>query len=162
MIDGLLNLAEELAGQDDAVKKRKAISIAYYAAFHAFCEMIADGLVEDPTSPIYIKLYRHIDHGVFNREKIFQINDNKTKNFEAIRTSLSDLKQKREEADYFPASAMHQFNPHDSISKARNTIELIRAIDKKQQRDLALNILVNGGNMNRGSTSNKSLKPSKA
>jgi uncharacterized protein (UPF0332 family) len=160
MSQDLLKLAEELAGQSEVFKKRKAVSTAYYAAFHEFCAMIADALVEDQTSPIYTKLYRYINHNDFNSDKLFNISDKISPELEAIRTTMRDLKEKREEADYFPAS--YQCDPTDSIAASRNVIALIRDIDEIQRRNLALNILVNGKNANRQNVSTKKPKSGKA
>ena len=148
MINQLLNLADELEKPDDPIKNRKAISIAYYATFHALCEMIADTLVEDKSSSLYEKLYRHIDHKIFENDKAFEIEKTDPDVFKEIKTSLQNLKQERETADYQSANKKTIFDAKVPISSAQNTIALIRELDQEQRRILALNILIGGGRLN--------------
>lgn len=148
MINQLLNLADELAKPDEPIKNRKAISIAYYATFHALCEMIADTLVEDKTSSLYEKLYRHIDHKIFENDKAFEIEKTDPDVFKIIKTSLQNLKQERETADYQSASKINSFDAKQPVSTAQKTIALIRNLNQEQRRILALNILIGGGRLN--------------
>lgn len=147
MIDELLKLADELANANEPIKNRKAISVAYYATFHALCEMIAETLVEDKNSSLYEKLYRHIDHKIFENDKAFIIEKSDPDSFNEIRTSLQNLKQARETADYQSASLTTFFDTVIPISSARNTVSLIRQLDQEQRRILALNILIGGGRL---------------
>jgi uncharacterized protein (UPF0332 family) len=144
MIDGLFELACKLAAEPDITSQRRAISTAYYAAFHAVCEMIADTLLADRTSTIYKKIYRHIDHGIFGNEKAFKLGDSDPETFDKIRSILKNLKEKRHAADYDPVSA-DNFDANTAIIQSREVIGLIRSIESDAARDLALNILVGGG-----------------
>ena len=150
MIDDLLTLAEELARRDQTTARRKAISTAYYAAFHALCELVADALVVDQTSSLYAKIYRHIEHSIFDKQDLFRTNDSDSVSIENIRKLIYNLRQERELSDYAPQSNDYLFNALDAVAVARTVVGMIRLIKPENRRDLALTILVGSSRKSRG------------
>ncbi len=67
MVERLLSLAEDLQSQDvrSAVFRRRAVSTAYYAVFHALARLCADELIgkNGRSSRDYERVYRALDHG---------------------------------------------------------------------------------------------------
>ncbi len=145
MIDELLTLAEELARREQSVAKRRAISTAYYAAFHALCELVADAFISDRKSKMYERIYRHIEHSAVNNPDLFRISDNQSENFGNVRDLLLNLRQSREIADYSPRSNDAPLDAEFAVAEARNIVEIIRSIQSEDRYNLALNILLGGG-----------------
>lgn len=151
MIDDLLNLADELAKRDQQVAKRKAISTAYYAAFHALCQLVADALIEEnKESPLYSKVYRHIEHSTFDKQDAFNSSDGSSRTIIKVRDELRNLRQKREQSDYSPYIGNEKIDAHDAVDRARAVINLIRSIETKSRRELALNIVLGSSKKSRG------------
>lgn len=67
MIERLLKIASDLAetGANSLTMKRRAVSTAYYAVFHALAQLCADEMLGTaaPVSIEYTKIYRALDHG---------------------------------------------------------------------------------------------------
>jgi hypothetical protein len=147
MIDGLLALANELAEREDGAARRRAVSTAYYAAFHAVCEMMAEALVGDRTSPLFEKVYRHVDHKVVDKKRTFGTDGENAELIETVRTALVNLRQRRELADYSPSADDEDFaeDARGSVQAAREIIRTIQAIDPSQRHALALNVILDGG-----------------
>ncbi|MEI6398780.1 MAG: HEPN domain-containing protein [Pseudomonadota bacterium] len=151
MIDELLDLAEELAERDEAIAKRKAISMAYYAAFHALCELVADALVEDKESPLYSKIYRHIEHGIIDKSGAFSLDDKPYETMNEVRDQLRNLRQRRETSDYSPFVQSEILDAQDAITRGHIVVRLIRSIGLENRRELALNIILGNSKKSRGS-----------
>ena len=145
MIDELLALADELSRRADVVARRRAISTAYYAAFHALCDLIAGSLVEEQNSPLFEKIYRHLDHKHLDKDIIFAIEGADPKEFDAIRIGLRNLRQLREAADYAPYGSDEVFDDASYLTNTREVVQKIKKIDPVKRRHLALNILIGGG-----------------
>ena len=141
MIEDLLRVADDLAKKKKPteVALRRATSSAYYAAFHALCETVAGSMCSDPSSRLYDRLYRlvehrHLDEGVSH----FYFSDVTRK----IRLQLDNLRQKRIEADYAP----RQF-PYSSrevvefVTEAANVINALRGLETADREELAANLL---------------------
>ena len=142
MSEGLLSLAIELANVQTPTEHhfRKAVSTAYYAAFHALCEMVANQIAGENDTPLYTRVYRKLDHANFDKKSsiIFNISDQTN----ALRDTLNDLRQKREDADYNPEKfSLSKVEIKDITDKARNAISLIKSINAEEKKILAVNIL---------------------
>lgn len=119
--------------------RRRAISAAYYAAFHYILTAVADQFVgrEDRKSARYVLAYRSLDHNkledlckVASNEKI----DGKSKyakfipqesfcaNIRNFASLLIDLKEKRNSADYDPSHWVKIADARNAISAARSAI----------------------------------------
>jgi len=144
MIDEILILAEELAGREQPAAKRRAISTAYYAAFHALCELVADAFIPDRKSKMYERIYRHIEHSAVNNPDVFRISDRDSQTFGNVRDSFLNLRQSREIADYSPRSNDAPLDAAFAVAEARNIVELLRSIQSEDRYNLALNILLGG------------------
>jgi hypothetical protein len=142
MIDGHLALAQDLAttAAGDEIRLRRAVSTAYYGAFHALCAMVADTIASDVDRSLYVRLYRRADHNHLNAGKrLFEISEKTS----AVRVTLDDLRQRRIRADYDPDPfGYSDTEVQDFVSKARQVVDLIRAFDERERRTLAINLLI--------------------
>lgn len=119
--------------------RRRAISSAYYAAFHYILTAVADQFVgrEESKSARYALAYRSLDHNkleelckVASNEKI----DSKSKyakfipkesfsvNIRTFASLFIDLKEKRNSADYDPSHWVKIADARNAISAARSAI----------------------------------------
>lgn len=145
MIDDLLALADELSRRSDVAARRRAISTAYYAAFHALCDSIAGALVDDRQSPLFEKIYRYLDHKHLDKEGLFDVEGTDQNATKFIRIGLRALRQLREEVDYAPFITNQTLKNDTYLANAQKLVLKIRSIDPIQRRNLALNILIGGG-----------------
>lgn len=142
MIDDLLKVAESLAkkkGRNEAALRRAA-STAYYAAFHALCEVVANSICSKENAALYERVYRMIDHGHINAERNhFQFDADVAR----IRLALDNLRQTRIEADYIPTTfGRSSRDVLDLITTAAEVICNIRALGDAQREQLAFNLLI--------------------
>ena len=138
MIDSLLALAAELSVKVNANEAdlRRATSTAYYAAFHALCEMLADQMIPLKKSPLdvrlsrlYVRVYRSVKHEHIWKRDLFQ-NSDATK---TVQTSLDNIPLT------FPYLSTEV---NDFISEARETVANIRALNEADRLSLTVNMLV--------------------
>ncbi len=145
MIDEFLLIADELASRDTGRPKqaslRRATATAYYAVFHALCELCADELVgrSKPWSA-YTPLYRLLDHRAARNileqaRRMGAINPA----IEAISVSFTTLQTARIEADYVPSRfrfARQQVK--NLIAEAREAVAAIRTLPAPARLELAV------------------------
>ena len=137
----------------EQVNLRRAISAAYYALFHAVCEVFAESVVGDgkELKRAWLQTYRSLNHKtVCNR--LMDIHDflksdkkekqskqlNFPKSVKDIAYVFSTLKGKREEADYNPLS--EKLNPMHAalqIVSAEKAINELQKLDDKHKTALA-------------------------
>jgi hypothetical protein len=144
MKDDLLQLARDLAANEQAGEAhlRRAVSTAYYAAFHALCELVADSIVQDRASDMFETVYRHLRHKSLSKVKLFNIGDA----VEGVRAELADLREKREQADYSPFSlGLTQVQANDLVKRAAAVIDALTEWDDVTRRELALRLLIDKG-----------------
>ena len=143
MSDDLLRVASGLANVKRPTEAhfRKAMSSAYYAAFHSLCKMVADEIVGSTDNPIYVGVYRKIDHRNLGDKdtSIFNV----SKETSALRIALDDLRQKRMEADYDPRLLnLKKKDIEDIVGSARNVIDMIQNLSGEHKRILSINLLL--------------------
>lgn len=145
MVNRLLEASETLLKQKSgsAAFRRRAVSSAYYAAFHALSALCVGALVPKPRSEEeLLRIYRALDHGQLRTA--FQqpiMKDHAA--FKDIAPLLIKLQQERHRADYLPPdrNLFPENEVKDLIAQARLAIDLIEGLSREDSRALATLLL---------------------
>jgi uncharacterized protein (UPF0332 family) len=129
MVWRLLEASETLLEQkprSDAFRRR-AVSTAYYAVFHALAEACADCLLPstDRRSAAYERVYRALDHGPL--KSVFDVAPlNESASLRAIGVLVVRLQSERHRADYMPprGDVFPVSKTKDLIDQARQAVEI--------------------------------------
>ena len=109
------------ATQPNPGAARRAVSTAYYAAFHALTTSNADVLIGTPADPLttdaWIRIYRRLDHG-HAREQLGQNRHNFSAQARTFADLFLDLQNERHNADYNPVAT---FTPQTATNWLNNT-----------------------------------------
>ena len=125
---------------------RRAVSTAYYAAFHALSQSCADTLVgpysADSTREHWVAAYRTLEHRqVRNR---FSNRRGMTSFFDQVRdfaSRFNDLQDLRHRADYDPQSTFAPAEVLQLLSNARLAIEAFTSAPETERRLLAVYLI---------------------
>ncbi|MBP0616280.1 hypothetical protein [Jiella mangrovi] len=146
MVDDLLLTAEALLreGGENQSSRRKAVSTAYYAVFHALADLAASTLLPQMNSDSweYARTYRSLDHGPLKNVFLqFPLKDDER--FRMIGQSVVQLQIERARADYLPSdpSLFSLSQVADLIVQARNVIAALRSLSVADCRKLAVCLL---------------------
>lgn len=135
-----LLLAIERNGQPRQADKRRAVSTAYYAIFHAVLRDATDLLVGNGTPwNIYTLVYRSIDHRklkstcemVSGRSWALSPVD---PNLLALCTSVIALGELRNRADYDPSFRITLQTAAEAVLDARIAVERLGHVERDQKR----------------------------
>jgi hypothetical protein len=145
MIDRWLFLATQLSviGKHSPIHKRRAVSTAYYAVFHALARCCADELwgAADRSSREYERVYRALDHGPLRSAfASAPLKDNPM--LAEIGGYVLTLQSARHHADYSPPGKL--FTPaqcEELIQTAWTAITLLDDLDSKDRRMLSVYLL---------------------
>jgi hypothetical protein len=151
--DHLLEQAEKLiappaAGAPRQADIRRAISSAYYGAFHAIAAALADqfiGVVKKSATQ-YGLVYRSLDHRVLadlcvdlkkqtvpaRYAKHVPVNGFSA-NFKSVLTAVKDLQERRHSADYDPMVKFHVADAQLAVSTARSAILRLQAASDEER-----------------------------
>jgi uncharacterized protein (UPF0332 family) len=141
----MLSLADKLRedGARSATLKRRSVSTAYYAVFHALARCCADELLgkADRSSKDYERVYRALDHGPLKSAfKAEPLNDNPALN--AIGALVAALQSARHRADYLPPGKLfNQAECRELIETAKTAVDLLDQLGPKDRRMLAVHLL---------------------
>lgn len=146
LISRLLDAADKLIeeGPSSSAFKRRAVSTAYYAVFHALARSCADSLLPRAarSSEEYSRIYRALDHGTLKTE----FGKSPLKNRETLR-KIGDLvvrlQSERHLADYCPPSEK-KFSRREAqklVDQDRQAINEINSLDEADRRTLATCLL---------------------
>lgn len=146
MIERLLLLAEEWARDGNGLTiKRRAVSTAYYAVFHALARLCADELLGDDVasrrSQDYQRVYRALEHRTLRN--VFQNTPKDNRVIRQIGDRVVLLQSKRHDADYLPTG--HLFTRaecKDFVSSARSAVKLIDRLSAEDKRALAVRLII--------------------
>ena len=146
MIERLLALAEQLAETSgkSLTLKRRAVSTAYYAVFHALAQLCADELLGhsfDRQSKEYERIYRSLEHGtlkkVFKEEPLRRVAA-----LEKIGNRLAELQSERIRSDYLPSRALYTRDQcQDLVRSAKSVVRSIAALSTADRKTLAVFLL---------------------
>jgi uncharacterized protein (UPF0332 family) len=111
MVGRLLELADQLAheGARSSALRRRAVSTAYYAVFHALAKSCANILLPsvDKSSEVYERVYRALDHGPL--KNAFSTKGSALRDRDSLR-DIGDLvvrlQSERNRADYLPPKSL--------------------------------------------------------
>lgn len=129
-------LARELAQGATDAHTRRAVSTAYYAAFHAVTRALVSSLVPETKEALFAQVYRKPDHKQFYDGALLRGPGGP----EAIRTTMKNLCEWRERADYDVSA----FDPPigQIIDSAEEVIGLVEKLDRDALLQLAVNVLI--------------------
>jgi aminoglycoside phosphotransferase (APT) family kinase protein len=144
----MLDLADKLAaeeGRSSSAVRRRAISTAYYAVFHAVVKICADSLLQpgatrDRTSDEYARVYRALEHGTL--KNAFAQEKSPLRSRQALRRIgelIVPLRSARFIADYSPP-VTNVFTPRqgrDFVAQARKAVSELNGLDDEDRRVLA-------------------------
>lgn len=145
MVESLLRLADDTAknGAQNAAVKRRAVSTAYYAVFHAVAEMCAREMLGGAKADSYEfeRVYRALEHGslksVFNTPPL-----NSSPSFRAIGTLVAQLQSERHRSDYLPMRRLYTVKTcAQHLASARLAITLLEGLGKEDRKTLAVTLL---------------------
>jgi uncharacterized protein (UPF0332 family) len=145
MVHSLLRIADDTArnGAQNATFKRRAVSTAYYAVFHAVAEMCAREILGGSRADSFEfeRVYRSLEHGslksVFNNPPL-----NSNSQFKAIGTLIAQLQSERHRADYLPMRRLYTAKTcAQHLASARLAIALLEALGKEDRKTLAITLL---------------------
>ncbi|ATN32624.1 hypothetical protein ACO34A_02245 [Rhizobium sp. ACO-34A] len=145
MVQRLLQSADDLIRQkpNSAAYRRRAVSAAYYAAFHALAALCVKSLLPKPRSDDEVlRVYRALDHGQL-RNAFLQQPLKEHERFKDIASLIVKLQQERHRADYLPPdSALFPENEvRDLLDQARVAVDLIDGLNEADSRLLATSLL---------------------
>jgi hypothetical protein len=147
LVERWLGLADELiaAHPRSSGAKRRAVSTAYYAAFHALLKVCADALGPDleRDSDEYARLYRALDHGPL--KNAFQISG-PLRTVESLRrlgSLIVPLQSARMQADYAPPRVgfYQTAEASDFVAQAREIVALIAGLSREERAILAVHLI---------------------
>lgn len=146
MVGNLLAAAEELllAKPRSAAFRRRAVSTAYYAVFHALVKLCAETLVPGSSANDveYLRVYRALDHGPL-ANALLQTPLKEHPIFRTAGPSIIKLKEERHLADYLPPNK-DVFPPHQVqalIDEAKLIIHMLQELQPTDRRLLATCLL---------------------
>ncbi len=144
LMHDLVAVADLLARQAGPVgvvqaSRRRAVSTAYYALFHALCFVCADALVGWSRKDALAPIYRSLEHTTARKK--LRSDEAKLIDHRIARLGLffSTLQEQRHAADYAPpGSNLSRTQTLDLIDDARDAVALIEDLDTRARLDLAI------------------------
>ena len=144
LVYDLLDVADGLAartgrGNLRKASMRRAVSSAYYAAFHALCFVCASELVGWGRTDLIEPVYRILDHGTAKNRLTGKEAAAMPPEILEIGTRFKDLQEARHEADYRPPSlTVRRDETLSHIAEARRIVDLIESLDTEHRLKLAI------------------------
>lgn len=146
LVSRLLDAADKLVkeGRSSSAYKRRAVSTAYYAVFHALAKLCAETLLPSPDrkSEEYSRVYRALEHGslktafakkpLSDREPLRKIGE-----------LVVGLQSERQDADYAPPlkKRYSQREAKNLVDRARQAVKEINSLGAEDCRTLATCLL---------------------
>ena len=137
IVEHLIETAEHLARQSGSgnlrkVMRRRAVSSAYYAAFHAIAYLFTEGTVRwSSENELVEPVFRSLDHKLVKN----RLSSSADATVRAIGLIFAKLQERRYNADYAPPA----HNPtlaetRDAIEEAREIVSLVDGLSAKRRR----------------------------
>jgi uncharacterized protein (UPF0332 family) len=148
MVARLLDLADQLVreGTRSSALRRRAVSTAYYAVFHALAKSCASALLPsiDRNSEMYERVYRALDHGPLRTA--FTTGASPLKNRETLQKIgelVVQLQSERHRADYLPPdkSIFSRGEAKTLVDQARRAVIEIQRLSNEERVALATFLL---------------------
>lgn len=144
-VQSLLRLADETAksGAKNATFKRRAVSTAYYAVFHAIAEMCAREMLGGARTNSYEfeRVYRALEHGslksVFNGPPL-----NANMQLKQLGILIAQLQSERHRSDYLPMRKLYTAKTcAQHLASATLAITLLEGLSREDRKALAVTLL---------------------
>lgn len=142
MVARLFVAAESLLADKprSSAYRRRAVSTAYYALFHALAKVCAETLLPGlrRSSPEYERIYRALDHGPL-RNAFGQSPLKDDAAIKKIGEAFVQLQSERHRADYMPPD-QNMFAPSECarlIDLAKQAVDQIDGLNEDQRRTLS-------------------------
>src|SRR5215210_5287049 len=143
MVSRLLDAAENLIneGPRSSAFRRRAVSTAYYAVFHALAKVCTHNLLssKDRQSDEYSRVYRALEHKTL-REAFAARGPLKDRDhLRSIGNLVIALQRERQRADYLPPvqNVFSRNQARQLVDQARKAIEQIENLNVDDRRTLA-------------------------
>jgi uncharacterized protein (UPF0332 family) len=139
MASRLIDAADTLLteGRRSTAYRRRAVSTAYYAVFHALAKLCADYVTRSSSrsSEEYLRVYRSLDHGPL-KHAFGQILLKDNKRLSRIGSVVVRLQAERHRADYLPPilGVFSRDAAQELVDQAREAVAVLEAI-KPQHKD---------------------------
>jgi uncharacterized protein (UPF0332 family) len=147
MVSRLLDLAEQMLreGARSPTLKRRAVSTAYYAVFHALAKSCASILLPSigRHSEIYERVYRALDHGPLKSAFVTKGGALDRRSLRSIGDLVIALQTERHKADYLPPrkGIFAAQEVEELIDQARQAVREIEALGDEDRIALATSLL---------------------
>jgi uncharacterized protein (UPF0332 family) len=141
MVERLLDCSDRLLAESPASQafRRRAVSTAYYAVFHALAKLCANELLgaEHRGLEEYDRVYRALDHGPLRAAFSTQpLNTHGV--LRPIGDTVVRLQSERHKADYLPPQQLYtRAQSRELADLARNVVGELAALEAKDRRILA-------------------------
>jgi hypothetical protein len=140
----LLDIADQVIrnGANSSALKRRAVSTAYYAVFHALAKACTNTLLPsvDRNSDAYQRVYRALDHGPLKAAFAAGAGPLRDRDpLKKIGDAVTQLQSERHRADYMPPSK-NFFSPNQAetlVQRAREAVTDIEALSSRDRVALA-------------------------
>lgn len=146
LVSRLLDAADALLKKrpGSAAFRRRAVSTAYYALFHALAKLCADALLPESNQRglEYARVYRALDHASI--KKAFSAEPLKDHaKLQTIGVLFVELQSSRYQADYYPPDdrLFPSAKVEDLIEKAQQAISELERLSEDERRTLATCLL---------------------
>ncbi|MXZ24835.1 MAG: hypothetical protein F4Y80_08180 [Caldilineaceae bacterium SB0665_bin_21] len=124
---------------------RRAISTAYYAAFHAFtasnADVLAGPVYDSLTADAWIRIYRGLNHNQV-RSQLQQNRSRFSANVQVFVDLLRDLQNERHNADYDPRATFTTQTAATWLNKADDAITNFLQASQSERAAVAIFTLV--------------------
>lgn len=144
MVSRLLDAADVLVkeGRRSRAFRRRAVSTAYYAVFHALAKLCAESLLPsaDRSADDYSRVYRALGHGSLT-EAFATLKEQER--LRRIGELVVPLRSARERADYLPPieTEFTSDKVKELVDQARRAVQEIETLDRAERRTLATRLL---------------------
>ena len=123
-------------GEPSGAFRRRSVSTAYYAVFHALAKHCADYLTHSASrdSEEYARIYRSLEHGQL-RTALSQVQIKKSKTLLHIMEIAAKLQTERHNADYSPPQTFifTAVSVQELLELARLAIDEIEKLRRKSE-----------------------------
>ena len=146
MIDCMLRQAAELVERNprSSAAKRRAISSAYYAAFHQLLSICADTVLAGGAvdTPEFERVYRAVDHGTLRNAFAGSALKNNLQ-LRSIGFDFGQLQEARIKADYSPPrrNLFSLAEVHEHLARAESLIGDLAGLNDSDRRALVIHLL---------------------
>ena len=129
-------------GQPRQADKKRAVSAAYYAVFHAVLGAFADQLVgkRERNSPDYVRAYRSVDHARLRKVCESLPKSSSSLELKTMGEVIVGLAQQRKSADYDPSFRISLKSARQAVMDAEAAMTALATIGDVERRTFVLSL----------------------